>query len=90
MSKKDKRIEPIPNEFSSPEEAAEFWDTHDTIDYPDAFQDVKVQAELRKRHYEVEVDEDVMKALRKQAQKLGVSTSRLANDLLRRQISTVS
>ncbi|MFQ6114583.1 MAG: CopG family antitoxin [bacterium] len=90
MSKKDKHIDPIPNEFSSYEEAAEFWDTHATTDYPDAFQDVEVKTEFRKRHYEVEVDEDVMKALRKQAQKLGISTSRLANDLLRRHISTAS
>ena len=90
MSKKGKHINPIPEEFSSYEEAAEFWDTHNTTDYPDAFKDVQVHAEFRNRRYEVEVDEDVMKALRKQAQKLGVSTSRLASDLLRRQISTAS
>ena len=90
MSKKDKHVDPIPKEFSSYEEAAEFWDTHDTTDYPDSFQDVDVQAKFQKRHYEVEVDEDLMKALRKQAQELGVPVSRLASDLLRRQISTSS
>ena len=87
---KDKHIDPIPDEFSSYEEAAEFWDTHDTTDYPDAFEDVEVQAEFRKRHYEVEVDEDVMKALREEARKFGVPTSRIANELLRRQISATS
>lgn len=90
MSKKNKHADPIPNEFSSYEEAAEFWETHDTTDYPDAFQDVEVQAEFRKRHYEVEVDEDVMKTLRKQAQKLGVPVRRLVSDLLRREISTIT
>ncbi|MFQ5706932.1 MAG: CopG family antitoxin [bacterium] len=88
MSKKNKRVEAIPKEFSSYEEAADFW--HDTTDYLDSFQDVKVQAQFQKRHYEVEVDEDLMKALRKQAQKLGVPISQLTNDLLRRQISTAS
>lgn len=84
MSKKDR----IPDEFSSYEQAAEFWNKHDTTDYPNAFEDVEVHAELRKRHFEVELDKDVMKALRKQAKKLGVSTSRLASDLLRQQIAT--
>lgn len=90
MSKKRKRVDPIPDEFSSYEEAAEFWDTHDTTDYAGSFEDAEVQAEFRKRHYEVEIDEDVMKEIRKQAQKLGVPASQLASDLLRRQISTAS
>lgn len=90
MSKKNKRVDPIPDEFSSYEEAARFWDTHDTTDYPDVFQDVDVKAEFRKRHYQVEVDEDVMKALRKQAQKLGISIDRLINDILRKQISNAA
>jgi hypothetical protein len=90
MKKKNKQVDPIPEEFSSYEEAAEFWDTHDTSDYPDAFEEVYFKAELRKRHYEVEVDEDVMKGLKKQAKKLGVSVSRLASDLLRNQVSSTT
>jgi len=34
MSDKPKHIDPIPDEFARYEEAAEFWDTHDTADYP--------------------------------------------------------
>ena len=34
MNNKQKQIDPLPDEFSSYEEAAEFWDTHDTTDYP--------------------------------------------------------
>ena len=90
MSEKNKKVDPIPEEFSSYEEAAEFWDTHDTTDYPDAFQDVDVKAEFRKRHYQVEVDEDIVKVLRKQARKLGVSVDRLVNDILRKQISNLA
>jgi len=37
--RKQRQIDPIPEEFATYEEAAEFWDTHDTTDYPDAFRD---------------------------------------------------
>ncbi|NIR50187.1 hypothetical protein GWO43_16920 [candidate division KSB1 bacterium] len=90
MSKKNKKIDSIPNEFTSYEEAAEFWASHDTTDYPDAFEDVKVKSEFKERHFEIEVDEDVLKALRAEARKQGVSTSRLASEILRRQMSTAT
>jgi hypothetical protein len=44
---KNKRVVPIPNDFSSYEGAAGFWGTHDTTDYPGAFQNVDVKAEYR-------------------------------------------
>ena len=87
MNDKNKHIDPIPDEFTSYEEAAEFWDTHDTTDYPEVFQTVETQAELRRRHYEVEVDEDVIIVLRERAQKRGVTVSHLVSDLLRKYIS---
>jgi hypothetical protein len=87
MNNKEKQSEPIPNEFASYEEAAEFWDTHDTTDYLEAFQTVDVQAELRKRHYEVEVDEDIIEELRSRAQRLGIPVSQLVSEMLRKQIS---
>ena len=85
MSKK-KGVDPIPEEFDSYEEAAEFWDTHDTTDYPGAFRTVEVESELRSRHYEVELEEEVIKELRAQARQRGVSVSQLASDLLREQL----
>jgi predicted phosphatase len=78
--------EPIPEEFDSYEEAAEFWDTHDTTDYPDAFRTVEVESEFRSRHYEVELDEEVVRRLRAQARQKGVTVSQLASDLLREQV----
>ena len=85
MSKK-KQIDTIPEEFASYEEAAEFWDTHDTTDYPDAFRTVKVVSELRGRHHEIEIEADVVQALRTQARKRGVKLSQLASRLLRQQL----
>lgn len=79
-------VDPIPGEFDSYEEAAEFWDTHDTTDYPEAFQTVDVQAEFRARRYEVEVAEDVFRVLQERARKRGVTVSHLVSDMLRQQI----
>jgi hypothetical protein len=45
MSTKAKQVDPIPDEFASYEEAAEFWDTHDTTDYLSSFETVSVDAE---------------------------------------------
>ncbi len=86
--RKKKQIDPIPEEFASYEEAAEFWDRHDTTDYPNAFRRVEVQSELRKRHTEIEIDADVIKVLRAQARRKGVTPSHLASDILRQRLTT--
>ena len=80
--------DPIPEEFACYEEAADSWDTHDTTDYPGAFRTMEVSSELRRRRYEIEIDADVIKKLRSQARRKGIPSTRLANDLLRRQLST--
>lgn len=81
-----KIIDPIPEEFASYEEAAEFWDTHDTTDYPDDFETVLVQAKLENRRFEVEIDADLMPVLSKQAQTRGVKVSRLVSEMLREKV----
>ena len=86
MSDNQKRVDPLPEEFGSAEEAAEFWDTHDTTDYPDGFETVTVESQLKRRRYEVEIDEDLMQALTEQAQKRGVAVSQLVSDMLREKI----
>jgi hypothetical protein len=91
MSNSGKRVDPLPEEFASYEEAAAFWDTHDTTDYPDAFQSVEVEeVALRQRRYEVEIDEDVLHMLREQARQRALPLSRLASDLLRQQLLLTS
>jgi predicted phosphatase len=84
--RKKKAIEPIPEEFAGYEDAARFWDTHDTSDYPDAFRTVKVVSDLRHRHYEIPIAPDVVQSLRVRARQRGVTVGRLANDLLRRKL----
>ena len=91
MPNSGKRVDPIPNEFATYEDAAAFWDTHDTTDYPDAFQTVEVEeVALRQRRYEVEIDEDVLRLLQEQARQRDLPLSRLASDLLRQQLLPTS
>jgi len=86
MSDKQKQVDPIPEEFASYEEAADFWDTHDTTDYLDSFDTVAVEAELKRRRYEVEIDEELMKMLTEQAQKRGIAVSQLVSEMLKEKI----
>lgn len=86
MNDKQKQIDPIPDEFSNYEEAAEFWDTHDTTDYPDSFETVAVKTELKNRRYEVEIDAELMNVLAELAQKRGVAVSELVSGFLREKI----
>lgn len=91
MPNSGKRVDPIPDEFATYEDAAAFWDTHDITDYPDAFQTVEVEeVALHQRRYEVEIDEDVLRMLQEQARKRDLPISRLASDLLRQQLLSTS
>ena len=85
--RRKKQTDPIPEEFASYEEAAEFWDTHDTTAYPDVFRTVEMKSELRRRRYEIEIEADVIQKLRAQARRKGVSLNHLANDLLRQRLA---
>lgn len=77
---------PIPEQFPTYDEAAEFWDAHDTMDYPEAFRTVKVVSEFRNRHYEIPIDADVVIGLRQRARKAGVPLRRFGSELLRKEI----
>ncbi|MBN1903400.1 hypothetical protein JW926_18925 [Candidatus Sumerlaeota bacterium] len=81
-NKKDK----IPDNFSSYEEAGEFWDTHDSTHYLDQMTPVKTQVHLKNRHYEIEIDEDVIQELKKRSLSEHIPSSKLANDILRKQL----
>jgi hypothetical protein len=91
MPNSGKRVDPIPDEFATYEDAAAFWDTHDTTDYPDAFQTMEVEeVALRQQRYEVEIDADVVRMLQEQARQRALPISRLASDLLRQQLLSTS
>jgi hypothetical protein len=53
-SKTTKRRDPLPEHFSSLEEAGEFWDTHDSSDYEEYFEDVECVFDIKKRTISVD------------------------------------
>ncbi len=91
MSVNQTHVDPIPEEFDSYESIAHFWDTHDTTDYPDAFETVQVEAvDIQNRRFEVEVKADLMGALAEQAQQQGIAVGQLVDSLLRQNLSDVA
>lgn len=84
--RKKNHIDPLPDEFASYEEAAHFWETHDTMDYPDAFRTVKVVGILRNRHYEIPLAPDLVRELQTRARRKHLSLGLLANELLRKRL----
>jgi len=48
MVESKKTPEPIPEHFTTIEEAADFWDTHDLADYWDLTEEVDFEVNLRR------------------------------------------
>ena len=86
MTNGTKKRDELPGEFSSYEEAGEFWDTHDVTDYLDQMTPVETDARLEARHFDIEVDADIISLLRQRASSQHLPASRLANDLLRKEL----
>ena len=86
MPDKDRQIDPLPNEFRSEDEAAEFWDTHSITDYEEFLEPVGVEVDLKRRHFEIEVDEESFLALRESARKLQKPVKQLASEILKQKL----
>ncbi len=82
-----KKLEKIPEEFKTYEEAADFWDTHDSTDYLDNLEEIEVEVDVQKRHFLLEVDMKIAEKLQESARKKGISASSLANELLYKQLA---
>jgi predicted DNA binding CopG/RHH family protein len=73
-----RRPEPIP-EFTTPEEEAAFWDTHDLADYWDGFEPAKVRfAKNLSRGITIRLDQETLEQLRKTAHEKGIGPTTLA------------
>ncbi len=79
MSKdKKKPIEPIPDEFTSIEEAAEFWDRHSLADYWDQTQEVEIEVQAPRRQW-IPLASDLANKTAEKARQEGVSLETLVN-----------
>lgn len=65
--------------FSSREEEAAFWDTHDTTDYEDEFTPVKARfAKNLSQPLTIRLDPETLAELREQAHEKGIGPTTLA------------
>jgi len=89
MRSAKRQIDPLPDEFKSLEEAAEFWDTHSITDYEEFLEPVEIDVDIQRPHFEIEVDEETFLALREIAQKERKAMEELASEILKRRLGTI-
>jgi hypothetical protein len=75
---KPKTLEPIPDEFSSIEEAAEFWDTHSLADYWDQTREVEIEVQAPRRQW-IPLAAGLADKTAEKARQEGVSVETLVN-----------
>ncbi len=78
-TKVGKRRDPLPEHFASLEEAAEFWDTHDSADYEEYMRDVACEVEIEYRRFLISLDSDLFRKVSSIARAKGVSSETLVN-----------
>lgn len=78
-AKTRKSRDPLPEHFDSLEEAAEFWDTHDSADYEEYMKDVECEFDIKRRTYLVSLDGRLYRKVQAIAQKEGVPAETLVN-----------
>ena len=86
MQNSDRQTDPLPEEFKSYQEAADFWDTHSITDYEEFLEPVDLDVDIQRRHFEIEVDEESFMALRETAKKEQKPIKQLASEILKRKL----
>jgi hypothetical protein len=86
MRSTGKRVDPLPDEFRSYKEAAEFWETHSITDYEEFLEPVDLDVDIQRRHFEIEVDEESFLALREIAKKEQKPVRQLASEILKQRL----
>jgi len=76
-NKTAKNRDPLPEHFNSLEEAAEFWDTHDSGDYEEFFSDVECSFDIKKRTHLISMDGTLYDEVRAIAKKKRIPADKL-------------
>lgn len=85
-NKKAKRRDPLPESFSSIEEAADFWDKHSLADYWEQTHEVKdVKVDLVRQHFRI--DALLASKINRIAKRRGISSETLVNLWLQEKVS---
>lgn len=81
------RPDPLPESFTTLDEAAAFWDTHSSADYEDEMKAVDVEVEISTSEFYYPIDKETVDRLREQARREGVSAEELLQRLLREKLT---
>lgn len=79
--------DPLPDSFATEEEAGEFWDAHSTMDYSEFLEPADDVIEIRRRVFEVQIEEDVYCGLQEQARSVHQSVPDVVDQLLRKTLA---
>jgi len=74
-----KRRPSLPEHFDSLEQAADFWDTHDSAEYGDYLTDVEFEVDVKKRTYLISLDGELYRKVHAIARERGVAPETLVN-----------
>ncbi len=77
-SPKRKHRDPLHKHFKSIDEAAKFWDTHDSADYNEYFTEVDVEVDIKRTHL-IAIDGNLFNKVRAIAKKKRVPADKLVS-----------
>jgi hypothetical protein len=77
--------EPIPEEFSSLEEAGEFWDAHSAASYWDEMEDIPAKVDIQDRRFAILLEDAVYYAVEEIAATRGIEPDTFVNEFLRQE-----
>jgi hypothetical protein len=74
-----KRSDAMPTHFQTPEEAGQFWDSHDSADYEKQMVVAECEIDIQRKTYLVPLDSDLYWKVQSIARKKGISVETLLN-----------
>ncbi len=87
MQKSKKKQDALPQSFKTINKFTEFWDSHSTADYPEAFSEVKSKVTIhRRRYYRVALKSQIARRLTERAHAQGVTLDTLVNRMLEKHL----
>lgn len=86
----ERPIDTLPENFDTLEELWEFWDTHSSADYEDEMETVGVEVGPSSSQVYFPVAKDLLRQVRIQARRQGVSTETLINLWLQEKLAAVA
>ncbi len=87
MENKNKTKDILPENFETEAEAGEFWDMHSTMDYAEYLELSEDTIKIKKRVFEIQIEEEVFNKLQQEATNSAKSVPEIANRILRKNLA---